>query len=122
MIFGEDRLHVELTFEGELTLRLSGDATSPEGIGAALGSLDERARASGATAVTIDVTTLEFMNSSCFKRFVSFLSRVRDLEAERRYTVLVRYDAKRYWQVRSLPALRSFAGEIVNLVSIGATP
>src|SRR5688572_21714537 len=58
--------------------------------------------------VLVDFSSLEFMNSSCFKVLISWLSSILGLASDQRYKVRFRSDPGSYWQRRSLQALRSF--------------
>ena len=66
-------------------------------------------------AVAFDVTELDFMNSSSFKCFVSWIGWVTKLPAEDRYDVRFVNNPLLQWQRRSLEALHRFAPEIVSL-------
>lgn len=68
-----------------------------------------------ATRVVVDVMELEFMNSSCFKSFVSWLMDIMELPAQQQYKVHFRSNPKTLWQRRSLHALRSLALMIVTI-------
>jgi len=68
-------------------------------------------------AVDVDVTALEFMNSSCFKGFVGWLTSIMALPEEQQYRVRFRSNPETLWQRRSLHALRSFALMIVTVDS-----
>jgi hypothetical protein len=65
--------------------------------------------------VVIDVRNLEFMNSSCFKKFVTWLGRVQELPAEAQYKIRFLSDPKMHWQRRSLHVLQCFAAELVTI-------
>jgi hypothetical protein len=65
--------------------------------------------------VTVDFRGLEFMNSSCFKCFVSWLGWLEDLGAEKHYTITFLSDPKKLWQRRSLGALACLAADIVRV-------
>ena len=80
-----------------------------------LNSLHEIAAARGVRHVEVDFSALEFMNSSCFKAFVSWLGQIKDLPPDARYRVAFRSNASMHWQRRSLSALRCFAVEIVSI-------
>lgn len=67
------------------------------------------------TEVVIDLRSLEFMNSSCFKSFVTWLSQLQALGARRAYRLRVRSDATKHWQKRSLRALSCFAVDLVSV-------
>ena len=59
--------------------------------------------------VIIDLRELEFMNSSCFKSFVTWVSDVQELEPPRQYKIVFLSNLQLHWQKRSLHALRCFA-------------
>jgi hypothetical protein len=65
--------------------------------------------------VAIDLRELEFMNSSCFKVFVSWLAQLRDLEASQQYRIKIRSNPSLLWQRRSLAALSCFAVDLVTI-------
>jgi anti-anti-sigma factor len=70
----------------------------------------------GAKSAIIDLRQLEFMNSSCFKVLVSWISMIRDLEAMQQYTVQFVSNPSIHWQRRSLHSLRCFASELISVV------
>lgn len=78
-------------------------------------ALHLEARRVGATKVVLDFRELEFMNSSSFKVFVTWLSQIQELPAEQQYRIHFLSNPGIHWQRRSLAALSCFA---VNLVSI----
>jgi hypothetical protein len=65
--------------------------------------------------VTIDMKQLEFMNSSCFKNFVSWLNSVQELAPEKQYKIKFLSNPAMHWQKRSLHALRCFAVELITI-------
>lgn len=67
--------------------------------------------------VTIDVRALDFMNSSCFKTFVSWIGVVQELPPEQQYKVRFVADDKKHWQSRSLGALACFAVDLIRIES-----
>jgi hypothetical protein len=67
--------------------------------------------------VVVDLLRLEFMNSSCFKAFVTWLSRVQESEPARQYRIRFQSDPGRHWQKRSLTALSCFAVDLVHIES-----
>jgi len=112
---------------GELRVTLSGSADSrvtSELMDLVLKAHDEMMRmraaarsdggAGGAEAV-VDFRTLEFMNSSCFKAFVTWISRIQGLEPESRYRLRFLSDPTKHWQHRSLAALRAFAADLIRV-------
>jgi anti-anti-sigma factor len=78
-------------------------------------ALHEEARRVEATKVVIDFRELEFMNSSSFKVFVTWLAQVQELPANEQYRIHFLSNPSMHWQRRSLAALSCFA---VNLVTI----
>lgn len=65
--------------------------------------------------VTVDFRELEFMNSSCFKNFVSWLTVDAALPADQRYKVRFLSSSSRHWQRRSLQALGCVAQDITSV-------
>jgi anti-anti-sigma factor len=80
-------------------------------------AIHEEARRSGAKEVVVDLRELEFMNSSCLKSFVWWISSVQDLAAAEQYRITFVSSPAMYWQRRSLNAL---AGLALGIVSISA--
>ncbi len=78
-------------------------------------ALHEEARRVGASKVEVDFRELEFMNSSSFKVFVTWLSQVQELPTDAQYRIHFLSNPNMHWQRRSLAALSCFA---VNLVTI----
>ena len=64
-----------------------------------------------ARTVHVDLRTLEFMNSSSLKAFLTWLLNVRDGAVD--YKVEIRTSPSTYWQRRSVSALVAFAPEHV---------
>lgn len=67
------------------------------------------------TEMVIDLRHLEFMNSSCFKCFLSWISNIQELEPERQYKVKFLSNPQLHWQRRSLHSLRCFAVELITV-------
>jgi len=65
--------------------------------------------------VIVDLRQLEFMNSSCFKSFVSWITDIQELEASLQYKVRFLSNPNLHWQKRSLHSLRCFAVELVTV-------
>jgi hypothetical protein len=65
--------------------------------------------------VIFDVSALDFMNSSCFKCLVTWISEVTKVPADRRYDVHFVSQPHLQWQRRSLEALHRFAPDVVTL-------
>lgn len=101
---------VEVTWQGECDL---------DAVGALETFFDELHSAATSTSpprdVVFDLQAVEFMSSSCLSKVVSWLARIRDLEAGARYKVRIRSNPKIPWQKRSLRAVQFFAPELVTL-------
>lgn len=102
-----------------LTLRFSGNADTrvKDELHAYLSNTHEFACEHGLGKVSIDLRALEFMNSACFKAFVTWLAKVRNLDRERQYRIHFLSNDKIHWQRRSLRALSCFAASLVRVHS-----
>lgn len=65
--------------------------------------------------VIVDLKQLEFMNSSCFKCFVSWITDIQELAQPAQYKVKFLSNAQLHWQRRSLHSLRCFAVELITV-------
>jgi hypothetical protein len=72
--------------------------------------------------VAFDVSQLDFMNSSCFKCFVSWVDTVAKAPSEVRYEVRFVASPHLQWQRRSLEALHRFAPDVVVLEPLPGQP
>ena len=68
-----------------------------------------------ASEVVIDMRQLEFMNSSCFKVFVSWITEIQELPEAQQYKVRFQSNPQLHWQKRSLHSLRCFAVELITV-------
>lgn len=100
---------VRVLFRGTADMRVS------DALDHVLGAVHAEAQRCGAARVDIDFRDLEFMNSSCFKSFVTWISQVRELEGEKRYAIRFLSRAETLWQRRSLHALRCFAVDLITI-------
>ena len=82
-----------------------------------LAAVHDEARAQKLRTVSLDVRQLAFMNSSCLKSLVVWVTQIQDLPVEQRYQVMVRSSPTLYWQKRSLVAISSLASDIVTIES-----
>jgi hypothetical protein len=98
-------------------LRLVGDANmnAVEQLGQSLADVHGRAVTAGATEVVVDLRELEFMNSACFKKIVTWITRVEEVAASSRYRIRFLSNPKIHWQRRSLHALTMFAIDLVSV-------
>jgi hypothetical protein len=70
---------------------------------------------SGVTEAVVDLRRLEFMSSSCFKCFISWISDIQEMEPEHRYKIRLISNPQLHWQKRSLHSLRCFAMELITV-------
>ena len=98
-----------------LTLAGSADAIAASHVQLMLTRLHLEARRHGTQEVTVDFRLLEFMVSSCFKGFLTWITKVRDLDEPSRYRIRFLSDAKHLWQRRSLPSLQAFSRQLVTI-------
>lgn len=78
-------------------------------------SLHRYALSDGVSEVVVDVRNLEFINSSCLKAFVTWISSVQAQEAEGQYRIVFLSSPRLHWQRRSLHALSCFANDLVSI-------
>ncbi|HEY1533460.1 MAG TPA: hypothetical protein VGF76_05565 [Polyangiaceae bacterium] len=102
-----------------LMVRLSGtaDLRVTETVEKLLAAVHEQATASHVPEVKVDLRGLEFMNSSCFKSFVSWISQVQELAESAQYRIHFYSNPAILWQRRSLNALSCFAAHLVTIDS-----
>ena len=110
-------LRARLTLEeGALVAKLSGtaDLRVTDSVEAILTRVHQQALELSISEVRMDLRELEFMNSSCFKSFVSWISEVSDLTSGQ-YRIRFLSNPSILWQRRSLHALSCFAAELVTI-------
>lgn len=98
-----------------VTLTGNADHAAIEPLDRVLAAAHAAATEHGAREVAVDLRRLEFMNSSCIKSLVTWISDVRELPAARQYQIRFRSDPAMHWQKRSLHALRCFAVELITI-------
>ena len=95
---GEGTLAATVSGNADLNVRLALDRF--------LTALHREARLHGVKEVTVDMRALDFMNSSCLKSLVSWVTQIQVLSSP-----------TMYWQKRSLHAICCLANEIVSVES-----
>ena len=102
--------------DGALVAKLSGtaDLRVTDSVEAILSRVHQSALELGIAEVRMDLRELEFMNSSCFKSFVSWISEVSDLPSGQ-YRIRFLSNPSILWQRRSLHALSCFAAELITI-------
>lgn len=103
------RMEVVLTGTADLTVKAQLDRF--------LRSVHAEIRRQEVQHVCVDVRGLEFMNSSCLKSFVWWISTVQEQAFDERYRIQFVSSPTVYWQRRSLNALACLAGDIVSVDS-----
>jgi anti-anti-sigma factor len=101
-----------------LTARLHGtaDTESRPGLENYIDNLHKEAARLGLSKVVVDLRNLEFMNSSSFKVFITWLGHVKELPADAQYRLHILSNPNTHqWQRRSLAALSCFAVDLVTI-------
>jgi anti-anti-sigma factor len=104
---------------GALTITLTGNAdlNVRAELERFMVAVHEEALRTGAQEVVVDLRELEFMNSSCLKSFVWWISSVQALGSGHQYRITFVSSPAMYWQRRSLTALAGLATEIVSVAT-----
>lgn len=107
--------------DGDLILRFKGSAELhvSDVLGSLLSDVHESALRLEVKRVRVDFCELQFMNSSCFKRFVTWLNQVQDGSATA-YAIAFRSNPRIRWQKASLAALSCFAPNLVTVETIAS--
>jgi hypothetical protein len=90
------------------------DLRVTDSVEAILNRVHQKAIELGISEVRMDLRELEFMNSSCFKSFVSWISEVSDMPSGQ-YRIRFLSNPSILWQRRSLHALSCFAAELITI-------
>lgn len=80
-----------------------------------IASLHEEARRHRVEEVVVDLRGLEFMNSSCLKTFVWWISAIQTTAGGHPYRITFLSSPSMYWQRRSLNALACLAADLVSV-------
>lgn len=102
--------------ETALVLQIAGngDMAAIEPLSRYLKEVHVETLRTGATAVRLDVRDLYFLNSSCLKSLLSWISQLA-ADATPAYRVCFVTSPQLHWQRRSLEALRRLAPHVVTL-------
>ena len=103
--------------DGVIKVRFAGtaDVEAKPDLDTSVKKLQEESLRLGATKVVVDFRELEFMNSSCFKVFVSWLAALQEIAPEKQYRIHLLSNPSLHWQRRSLAALSCFAVDLVAI-------
>ena len=108
------------TFTGAvLRVEMSGNADlrAQERLGRFLRAMDAEALRLGIGEVVIDLRELQFMNSSCFKELISWITDMQERAEAQQYRINFASNPALHWQKRSLRALTCFADGLVSVSS-----
>lgn len=92
----------------------NGDISAVGALARYLKLVHEEAVRLGSDEVKFDFRDLDFMNSSCFKSFVSWIDTV-SRSAPASYKIKFLANPAQHWQRRSLEALRRMAESVVTI-------
>ena len=96
---------------------LSGNAEVPDRpkLGRLLQEVHHQMVLRAAMLIQVDLRGLRFMNSSCYKDFVTWLASIKSLPPERQYRVHFRTNPKARWQQTGMRALATSANTVVTI-------
>jgi hypothetical protein len=97
----------------------NGDMSAVDTLGRFLKQLHVEATGTRASEVAFDFRDLYFMNSSCFKAFVTWIDIV-SRTTEKAYTIRFLTNPRLHWQRRSLEALRCLAPHVVRVEALSS--
>jgi hypothetical protein len=105
--------------QGPVVVEVRGTADIParESLDRFITQLHAETVRAGKKEVVIDFMRLEFMNSSCMKSLVTWITGVQELPAPSQYRICFRSNREILWQRRSLQALKCFADALVRIES-----
>jgi hypothetical protein len=103
--------------ERSILVRLTGtaDLTVKSHLDGFLREVHTEAQRRLAEVVTVDVRQLDFINSSCLKGFVWWISTVREQPGGGRYRIVFLSSPSKPWQRRSLSSLACIASDIITV-------
>jgi hypothetical protein len=105
------------TDDRRIMVSLSGtaDVTIRNQLDHFLREVHQEAQRRRAVQVTVDLRQLEFMNSSCLKCLVWWVSTVQEQPSDGKYRIIFVSSPSVYWQRRSLDALACLGGDIISI-------
>lgn len=113
-----DDFHGEATHQsGVMTLRIAGvaDYAAVDSLEKLLDDVHDECVRAHVKQTSVDLRQLEFMNSSCFKCLVSWITILQELPAASQYKVMFVSNPAMHWQKRSLHSLRCFAEDLITV-------
>jgi hypothetical protein len=106
-----DSEHVELSLAGTADLRVTAE------LDLILQGIHTEMLSRGLKQVDVNLRELEFMNSSCFKSFVTWIGNLQKLPNTAQYQVRLVSDPDIIWQRRSLESLSYCAPNLIRVVA-----
>ena len=102
---------------GRMLLHFWGNADlrAKEQLDVFLEEADDQCVAAHVEEVAVDFRELVFMNSSCLKALVTWLSKIQERPNEQQYRIVFLKDPGAHWQARSLHALVTFAPGMIRV-------
>jgi hypothetical protein len=102
---------------GVLRLAFTGtaDASSEAALGTLLSRIHSELLQEEVREAQVDMRALEFMNSSCFKAFITWIIAVDHLPPGQRHRIRFLCNPALHWQKRSLRAMVHFGNDIVTV-------
>jgi hypothetical protein len=113
-----DDFHGEATHQdGTLAMRVTGvaDYAAVDALEKFLDDVHAESMRAGVKHVSVDLRQLEFMNSSCFKCLVSWITILQEAPRASQYRVTFVSNPQMHWQKRSLHSLRCFAEDLITV-------
>ena len=98
-----------------MTFRGTADAQADAALEGFLGRVHAAIEREPAREAVVDLRDLEFMNSSCFKAFVTWIVAVRRLPLGSQYSIRFLSTSRHHWQKRSLHAISYFGGSLIQI-------
>jgi hypothetical protein len=103
--------------QAEVTLRGQADTRHKKELDRFLAVVAAEAARLALEKVRVDLSTLEFMSSSCIKGFVNWIGDLHALPADRRYSIVFVANPTAAWQRRTLQALVTIGADLVSVAS-----
>lgn len=103
---------------GVMTVRLAGtaDYAAVDALEQLFDDVHDACLRAAVKETVVDLRQLEFMNSSCFKCLVSWITVLQELAPAAQYKVTFTSNPQIHWQRRSLHSLRCFAEDLITVV------
>jgi hypothetical protein len=103
--------------DGVMTVRIAGvaDYAALDALEELLGAVHDECVRSKVKQTDVDLRQLEFMNSSCFKCLVSWITVLQEIAPAAQYKIAFISNPQMHWQKRSLHSLQCFAETLITV-------